>query len=104
MRRTRLGILVSLACAFNCILNTCLQWGVPKIHVISVVGSLDGLQKMTDTHPDVKITVGVIDEELNEHGEVLPGLGDTGNRLFHTPHIDDDEYLLHPSKRKRSDA
>jgi uracil phosphoribosyltransferase len=69
-----------------------------------VVGSLDGLQKMTDTHPDVKITVGVIDEELNEHGEVLPGLGDTGNRLFHTPHIDDDEYLLHPSKRKRSDA
>jgi hypothetical protein len=48
--------------------------------------------------------VGVIDEELNEPGEVVLGLGDTGNRLFHTPHIDNDEYLIHSSKRKRSDA
>jgi uracil phosphoribosyltransferase len=80
------------------------QWGVPKIHIISVVGSREGIKKITDTHPDVNITVGVIDEALNEHGEVVPGLGDAGDRQFHTPFIDDDEYLMHPSKRKRSDA
>jgi len=51
----------------------------------------------------VQITIGRVDEELNAEGDVMPGLGDAGDRLFGTPIIhDDDEELLHPSKRKRT--
>lgn len=81
-----------------------LQWGVPKIHVVTVIASREGLRKITETHPDVDVTVGVVDEVVNERGEVLPGLGDSGDRQFGTALMDDDEYLMHPSKRKRSDA
>jgi len=55
-----------------------------------------------ESHPDLHITVGTIDDELNDKGKVLPGLGDSGDRQFRTPLIDDEEALLHPSKRKRS--
>jgi len=80
------------------------QWGVAKIHVISVIGSLAGLQVICSNHPDVSITLGAVDDAVADGGAVLPGLGDAGDRLFGTPVIDDDEALLHPSKRKRSDA
>ena len=53
-------------------------------------------------HPDVHITLGTLDEELNAEGDVLPGLGDSGDRLFGTPILEDDEELVHPSKRKRT--
>ena len=71
-----------------------------------MLASKQGLTKIQQSHPDIYITVGVVDEILTEDGIVLPGLGDAGNRLFGTNPIrdDDDEKLLHPSKRKRSDA
>lgn len=80
------------------------QWGVPKIHVITVIASRQGLKKICDTHADVIITAGVVDEVVNEKGMVIPGLGDSGDRQFGTALMDDEEYLMHPSKRKRSDA
>ena len=49
------------------------------------------------------ITLGHIDEELNSDGDVLPGLGDSGDRLFGPGPVDEDEEeLVHPSKRKRT--
>jgi len=48
------------------------------------------------------VTLGHIDEELNADGDVMPGLGDAGDRLFGTPLIEDEEELVHPSKRKRT--
>ena len=78
------------------------KWGVPKIHVISVVGSESGVKTISETHPDVQITVGTIDTELSEDGVLIPGIGDAGDRLFGTPMIDDDEALLHPSKRRKT--
>lgn len=57
---------------------------------------------MASNHPDVEITLGAVDDTLTESGVILPGLGDAGDRLFGTPMIDDDEALLHPSKRKRT--
>lgn len=78
------------------------KWGVANIHIICVVASHAGLKEVIDLHPDIHITVGHIDETLTPDGAVLPGLGDAGDRLFCTPHADDDEDLLHPSKRKRS--
>mmetsp|Transcript_5681 Transcript_5681/g.9416 ORF Transcript_5681/g.9416 Transcript_5681/m.9416 type:complete len:252 (-) Transcript_5681:171-926(-) len=80
------------------------KWGVPTIHVICVIASRAGLKEVTEQFPDVHVTVGTIDETLTDKGVLLPGLGDPGDRMFGTPLVDDDEELLHPSKRKRSDA
>jgi hypothetical protein len=72
--------------------------------MVCVLASKQGLAKISMTHPDVSITVGVVDEVLTDKGVVLPGLGDCGNRLYATEPIvhEDDESLLLPSKRKRS--
>ena len=79
------------------------QWGVPKIHVISVVGSRAGLKSIVEAHPDISISVGTVDDEVNDEGFIVPGLGDAGDRLFGTaPVWEDDESLLHPSRRKRT--
>lgn len=78
------------------------KWGVPKIHVISVIGSEEGISTIAKAHPDVQITVGTIDPELTKDGVVLPGIGDAGDRLFGTPLIHDDEELMHPSKRRKN--
>eukprot|EP00581_Thalassiosira_minuscula_P018809 CAMPEP_0183716558 /NCGR_PEP_ID=MMETSP0737-20130205/10428_1 /TAXON_ID=385413 /ORGANISM="Thalassiosira miniscula, Strain CCMP1093" /LENGTH=270 /DNA_ID=CAMNT_0025945847 /DNA_START=215 /DNA_END=1027 /DNA_ORIENTATION=- len=78
------------------------KWGVSEIHVLSVIASKKGVSELLRHHPDVHVTIGHIDDELNAEGDVLPGLGDAGDRLFGTPLIDDDEALVHPSKRKRT--
>lgn len=70
------------------------------------MASKTGLEKIKSSHPDIYLTIGVVDETLTKTGLVVPGLGDAGDRLFGTDPIEehDDESLLHPSKRKRSDA
>lgn len=79
------------------------KWGVPEIHVVSVIASKKGLSELLKYHPDVHVTVGTIDEELNADGDLVPGLGDAGDRLFGTPIMEEDEEdLVHPSKRKRT--
>lgn len=78
------------------------KWGVEKIHVVSVIACQSGLSSLLKDHPDVYVTVATVDSKLTDDGDVLPGLGDAGDRLFGTPMIDDEEALLHPSKRKRS--
>lgn len=67
-----------------------------------MIASREGLKALVESHPDLHITVGTIDDKLSDKGKVLPGLGDSGDRQFRTPLIDDEEALLHPSKRKRS--
>jgi len=68
-----------------------------------VIASKSGLDKISSMHPNVSITVGQVDSELDEKGVLLPGLGDAGDRLFGTPLIvDDEEELMHTSKRKRT--
>lgn len=78
------------------------QWGVAKIHLLTVIASREGLKTLIESHPDLQITVGTIDDKLSDKGKVLPGLGDSGDRQFQTAMIDDEEALLHVSKRKRS--
>lgn len=58
--------------------------GAKNIKVLSIVGAEVGVKKVLDTHPDVKIYLGVLDDRLNEKGYILPGLGDAGDRLFGT--------------------
>jgi len=77
------------------------KWGVKKICIVSVIASKSGIEKIAATFPDVQITLGTIDTGLTEDGQLLPGVGDAGDRLFGTPLIEDDEALLHPSKRRK---
>ena len=58
--------------------------GAKKIKVLSIVGAQVGVDKVLNTHPDVHVYLGVLDERLNEKGYILPGLGDAGDRLFGT--------------------
>jgi len=49
-----------------------------------LIASLDGIKKINDEHPDVLIYCAAVDDKLNEHGYIIPGLGDAGDRLFGT--------------------
>jgi uracil phosphoribosyltransferase len=58
--------------------------GCKKIKLMSIIGAPEGVSKVAEAHPDVDIYVSTLDRCLNEHGYILPGLGDAGDRLFGT--------------------
>ncbi len=58
--------------------------GCKNIRFMAIIGAPEGVEKVATTHPDVKIYVSTLDRRLNEHGYILPGLGDAGDRLFGT--------------------
>ena len=60
------------------------RWGVSKIKFVGILGAPEGIQNLHAHHPEVPIHLAVIDERLNEHGYILPGLGDAGDRQFGT--------------------
>ena len=60
------------------------ETGVSHIKLMCVIGAPEGVQKMQEDHPDVDIYVAALDEKLNEHGYIVPGLGDAGDRIFGT--------------------
>lgn len=55
-----------------------------QIKLMCLVAAPEGIKAVMDEHPDVNIYVAAIDDHLNEHGYILPGLGDAGDRLFGT--------------------
>ena len=58
--------------------------GVKNIRFMCIIAAPEGVARMQKEHPDVDIFVGVLDEKLNEHGYIVPGLGDAGDRIFGT--------------------
>ena len=58
--------------------------GCQHIHFMCIIAAPEGLKAMQEAHPDVDIYVGSLDEHLNEHGYIVPGLGDAGDRIFGT--------------------
>ena len=60
------------------------RWGVKKIKFVGLIGAPEGIQNMQTHHPDVPIYLAAIDDHLNEHGYIIPGLGDAGDRQFGT--------------------
>ena len=58
--------------------------GCKKIKFMAIIGAPEGITKVAKAHPDVNIYVSTVDRCLNEHGYILPGLGDAGDRLFGT--------------------
>ena len=55
-----------------------------SIKFMCIIASPEGLEALTEAHPDVKIYCAAMDEKLNEHGYIVPGLGDAGDRIFGT--------------------
>ena len=60
------------------------EYGCKHIKLMSIIGAPEGIKKVQDEHPDVDIFVAAEDEKLNEHGYIVPGLGDAGDRIFGT--------------------
>lgn len=60
------------------------QYEVGKIKVLSILASKIGLEKVLFFHPDVEIYILNIEQEINEAGYLIPGLGDAGDRLYQT--------------------
>jgi uracil phosphoribosyltransferase len=58
--------------------------GATSIVVIAIIAAPEGVDRVLDDHPDVRIVVSAIDRGLNEHGFIVPGLGDAGDRLYAT--------------------
>ncbi len=58
--------------------------GVKHIHFMCIIAAPEGIKRMQEAHPDVDIYVGAQDDHLNEHGYIVPGLGDAGDRIFGT--------------------
>ena len=58
--------------------------GCKNIRFMAIIGAPEGISKVAEAHPDVEIYVSTVDRCLNEHGYILPGLGDAGDRLFGT--------------------
>lgn len=60
------------------------QAGCREIKALVLVAAPEGIKRVVDAHPDVKIYTASIDERLNEDGYIMPGLGDAGDRIFGT--------------------
>ncbi|HVO69733.1 MAG TPA: uracil phosphoribosyltransferase [Aggregatilineaceae bacterium] len=60
------------------------QWGVKRIKFVGLIAAPEGIEVVTKAHPDVPIYLAAIDDHLNEHGFIVPGLGDAGDRQFGT--------------------
>lgn len=58
--------------------------GVKSIKLVCLVAAPEGIKRMQKDHPDVDIFVAAVDKCLNDHGYIVPGLGDAGDRLFGT--------------------
>ena len=58
--------------------------GVKHIKLMCIIGAPEGVERMQKDHPDVDIYVAALDDHLNEHGYIVPGLGDAGDSIFGT--------------------
>ncbi len=60
------------------------QAGATNIRFLCLLAAPEGIARMKDAHPDVPIVTAAIDSHLNDHGYIVPGLGDAGDRMFGT--------------------
>ncbi len=58
--------------------------GATSIKFVCIVAAPQGVKKLAESHPDVEVYCGTLDETLNENGYIVPGLGDAGDRIFGT--------------------
>ena len=64
--------------------NSLKKNGATRVRFVCLVAAPEGVQTMLEAHPDVQIFTAALDRKLNDHGYIVPGLGDAGDRLFGT--------------------
>ena len=60
------------------------QHGCKQIIMMNIIGCPEGVEAVQNAHPDVELYLAAVDEKLNEHKYIIPGLGDAGDRIFGT--------------------
>ena len=60
------------------------EYGVSHIKLMNILAAPEGVARVRADHPDVEIYIAALDEKLNDHGYIVPGLGDAGDRIFGT--------------------
>ena len=60
------------------------NYGVKHIKLMCIITAPEGIALVQKDHPDVDIFCAALDEKLNDHGYIIPGLGDAGDRIFGT--------------------
>lgn len=60
------------------------EWGASRIKFMGLIAAPEGIERLSAEHPDVDIYVAAIDDRLNDHAYIVPGLGDAGDRQFGT--------------------
>ena len=60
------------------------NYGVKHIKLMNIIAAPEGVERVHKDHPDVDIYCAAVDEQLNDHGYIVPGLGDAGDRIFGT--------------------
>jgi len=65
-------------------INVVKHAGAKSVKLVCLIASPEGVEVVQNAHPDVDIFIAAIDEKLNDHGYIVPGLGDAGDRLFGT--------------------
>ena len=60
------------------------NYEVKNIKLMNIIAAPEGIQRVNHDHPDVDIYCAALDEKLNDHGYIVPGLGDAGDRIFGT--------------------
>ena len=60
------------------------EYGCKNIKLMVLLAAPEGIERIRKSHPDVDIYCGAVDKQLNEHGYIVPGLGDAGDRIFGT--------------------
>ena len=65
-------------------INRLKDCGVTSVKLVCLLAAPEGVRAMLERHPDVPVTVAALDEKLNDHGYIVPGLGDAGDRIFGT--------------------
>ena len=60
------------------------EWGARRIKFVGIIAAPEGVERLTRAHPDVPIYIAAVDENLNDVGFIVPGLGDAGDRQFGT--------------------
>lgn len=58
--------------------------GCKNIHFMCIIAAPEGVKRMEEAHPDVDMYIGALDDHLNDHAYIVPGLGDAGDRIFGT--------------------
>ncbi|MGQ9510867.1 MAG: uracil phosphoribosyltransferase [Thermaceae bacterium] len=60
------------------------EGGAKDIKLMSILAAPEGLKRVAEDHPDVEVVVAAVDDGLNDHGYIVPGLGDAGDRIYGT--------------------